>query len=187
MTRRQRRHISPTGCPWTLPLADALGPPGEQGRRADEVRAGLQCDTALRLGITGLWELTLRSGTTHPSDGSSRAIGVPAAHTPIRRRSRRDCTAARYGHCPHSASGSMASALSGPKETRSAAHSVPRSLSRTHEATPDTHWQLRSRCDEGLHQQSPATAGARGPCSLPRLHSMSDSPPSTVGRNWADL
>jgi hypothetical protein len=57
MTRRQRRHrrhISATGCPWILPLADALGPPGEQGRRANEVRAGLQCDTALRLGIVQL-------------------------------------------------------------------------------------------------------------------------------------
>src|SRR5260221_5402112 len=30
-------------------------------------------------------------------------------------------------------------------------------------------------------------AGVRGPRSLPRLHSLSDSPPATVGRTWADL
>src|SRR5260370_22237351 len=30
-------------------------------------------------------------------------------------------------------------------------------------------------------------AGVRGPRSLPRLHSLSDSPPATVARTWADL
>jgi hypothetical protein len=30
-------------------------------------------------------------------------------------------------------------------------------------------------------------AGIRGPRSLPRLHSISDSLPTTVGRTWADL
>ena len=54
MTRRHRQHISPTGCPWTLPLADALGPPVEEGRRADEIGAGLQGDAAFRLGILQL-------------------------------------------------------------------------------------------------------------------------------------
>src|SRR5260221_3845772 len=37
--------------PWTMPLADALRPPMEQGRRADEVRARLQPNAARGLGI----------------------------------------------------------------------------------------------------------------------------------------